>query len=230
MREYISLVIISFLLFCNFVFANEWKQKNDSSKSYTNEIVLQNLYDNLKFEKWINYWKSEIPEISNFHIEKVVYVKKSNPTKANVNYWLQARSFRNITLNFSPRKNFIIDLYAHVDFKSNNDTIYVDGGDIDPYFEILDREDSLQYYFTLGPQVFFDENVWTSDSTYYILGFNLSPNADKEKAHSNMMILQWNINREIVTIYFSRNYPFKNRIMNFLTYMRYLYPEFKYSQ
>ena len=229
MKSYFLIGLFSFLFCFNVQLKCERKQNKYSSKSFAQVINLQDLYNNPKFKKWLNFWKSNVPELSDFQIEKKIHKKKISPTKTKLKNWLETKYFRKFTLNFSPEKNAVADLYAHVDFKYKNDTIYVNGGSIDPYFEILNMQDSLLYHFTLGPESFFDESIWLSDSVCYILGFTISPNMNKEKAHSNLIILRWNNNSKRITIYLSRNYPFKNRIMNFSTYMRYLYPSFRYT-
>ena len=206
-------------------FINSFEKNYDSQKN--NEII-DELNQYPKYRKWIDFWKIKIPGLEDFTLEKTDTVKKAYPTKIDLEKWFKEREFRKFTLDFSPARSYVTDIYSDIGFEYKNDSIYVMGGDIDPSFVIINLKDSMLHYFTLGPYSFFDESVWVSDSVCYILGFAVDDiRQDLPEVYGRILFLKWNFSRNILTVSKSNKLSFENKLMSFTTYMDYLYPKFK---
>ena len=217
--------LITILLFFNSTFISSIAATIDSVK---NNIIIDELYEHPKFKKWIVFWKLKIPEVEDFVLEKTYTIERIFPSKIDLEKWFNERELREFTLDFSPEGNYVTDIYSHIGFEYKADSIFVMGGDVDPSFEIINMKDSILNYFTFGPYSFFDESIWLSDSACYILGFAFDDSRqDVAVAYSKILILSWNFNDNSLTVSRSQKLPFKNELMNFQTYMDYLYPNFK---
>jgi hypothetical protein len=217
-------LIIVLVLF-NSSFINSFEKNIDSVK---NDIMIDELYEHPKFKRWIDFWKLKIPEVEGFILEKTDTIERKYSSKINLEKWFNERELREFTLDFSPEKNYVADIYSHVGFEYKDDSIYVMGGDVDPSFVIINIKDSMLYYLTFGPYSFFDESIWLSDSTCYILGFAFDDSRQNvSEAYSKILILKWDFNKNSLIVSKSKKLPFKNELMSFRTYMDYLYPNFK---
>ena len=217
-------LIIVLVLF-NSSFINSFEKNIDSVK---NDIMIDELYEHPKFKRWIDFWKLKIPEVEVFILEKTDTIERKYSSKINLEKWFNERELREFTLDFSPEKNYVADIYSHVGFEYKDDSIYVMGGDVDPSFVIINIKDSMLYYLTFGPYSFFDESIWLSDSTCYILGFAFDDSRQNvSEAYSKILILKWDFNKNSLIVSKSKKLPFKNELMSFRTYMDYLYPNFK---
>jgi len=221
-----ALIIV--LVFINSTFINSFEKTIDSVK---NDIMIDELYKHPKFKNWIDFWKLKMPEVNNFVLEKTDTIGRKYYTKIDLEKWFNERELREFTLDFSPEKDYVTDIYSHVGFEYKNDSIYVMGGDVDPSFVIINIKDSMLYYLTFGPYSFFDESIWLSDSTCYILGFAFDDSRQNvSEAYSRIIILEWNFNKNSLVVSKSNKLPFKNKLMSFQTYMDYLYPNFHHSK
>lgn len=218
-----TLIIIFVFLYSAFI--SSFETSIDLVKK---DIIIDGLYEHPKFKRWLEFWKLNIPQIENFVLEKTDTIGRIYSSKIDLEKWFKERELREFTLDFSLERNFVTDMYSHVGFEYKEDSIFVMGGDVDPSFQIIDIKDSISYYFTFGPYSFFDESIWLSDSSCYILGFVFDDSRrDVLKAYSKIVILLWDFNTNIVTYNRSNKLSVKNELMNFQTYMYYLYPEFK---
>jgi hypothetical protein len=188
---------------------------------------MKELSGNPKFQKWINFWESKIPAISNFVIENTDAIERKFSSRIDLKKWFNKIKLREFTLDFSPGKDYVTDIYSDVGFEYINDSIYVMGRDIDPTFVIVNIKDSTLYSLTLGPYSFFDESLWLSDSTCYILGFAFDDSRQNvSEAYSRIIILEWNFKKDFLVLFGSNKFPFNKELMSFQTYMDYLYPYF----
>ena len=192
--------------------------------SVKNEIMMKELSSNPKFQRWINFWESKIPEIKNLIIEKTDTIKWRLPHKINLDKWFQEKIIREFTLDYSPKKDYVIDIYSKIVYEFENDTIYAKGGDIDASFQIINLTDSVQYWYTEGPYAFFDESIWLSDNICYILGFIIDANAG---SYSKAMIIMWDFSKKLLIRFSSQELPLYKNYMKASTYFNYLYPEIK---
>jgi hypothetical protein len=199
--------------------------------SVKNDIMMKELFGNPKFQKWINFWESKIPAISNFVIENTDTIERKFSSRIDLKKWFNKIKLREFTLDFSPGKDYVTDIYSDVVFEYINDSIYVMGRDIDPAFAIVNIKDSTLYPLTLGPYSFFDESIWLSDSTCYLLGFAFDDSRQNvSEAYSRIIILEWNFNKDVLIKYRSNKFLFNKELMSFQTYMDYLYPYFYKSK
>ena len=218
-----TLIVVLFVF--NSTFVSSIQSTPDSVKK---NIVVDELYEHPKFKRWMEFWKSKIPEVGDFILEKTDTITTIFKSKIDLGNWFNERELREFTLDFSPERNYVTDMYSHVGFEYKDDSIFVMGGDVDPSYVIINSKDSMLYYFTLGPYSFFDESIWLSDNTCYILGFAFDDSRqDVSKAYSKILILSWDFGKNLVTMSRSQKFPFNNELMNFQTYMGYLYPNFK---
>ena len=218
MKKHTLLIIVFVSIALSFTIA---QKKNVVTTQ--NDILTDELYEHLKFKRWINFWELKIPEIENFIIEKTDTLKWRLPHKVKIDDWLQERKIREYSLDFSPSKDYVMDIYSNFDFEYSNNTINVLGGDIDASFQIVNLTDSTRYWFTSGPYSFFDESIWLSDSICYVLVFSMDAVAG---AYCKVIILIWDFDKDSLIHYSSQNLPIYKDIMKVRTYMNYLYPEF----
>jgi hypothetical protein len=159
----------------------------------------QKLIRKSKYEKWIQFWKSKIPEVNTASLEKSDIVRTIYWSKIDLDDWYKKIEMRKYTLNYSEWNNYVVDVYNEDVFKYKNDNIFVEGGDIDPSFVILNLKDSSLYYLTLGPYSFFDESIWLSESICYVLGFSFDDSGqDVSKAYSCITILKIDLNTKSI--------------------------------
>ena len=218
-----KILIIVVFLFTPFI--NAFGKNNNFQK---NDKIIDELNQFPQYRNWIDFWKNKIPGIEGFILEKTDTVKYKYSTKTDVEKWLKEREFRKFTLDFSPKGSFVTDVYSHVGFEYKNDSIYVMGGDMDPSFEIVNIKDSILKHLTFGPYSFFDESLWASDSICYILGFAVDDiNQELSNVYGKILILKWDLSKNILTVNKSNRIQFVNKFMSFETYMDYLYPKFK---
>jgi hypothetical protein len=218
-----KILIIVVFLFTPFI--NAFEKNNHLQK---NDKIIDELNQFPQYRNWIDFWKNKIPGIEGFILEKTDTVKYKHSTKIDVAKWLKEREFRKFTLDFSPKGSFVIDVYSHVGFEYKNDSIYVMGGDMDPSFEIINIKDSILTHISFGPYAFFDESLWASDSICYVLGFAVDDiRQDVPNVDGLILILKWDLSKNILTVIKSNRIQFVNKFMSFETYMGYLYPKFK---
>lgn len=218
-------LLLVILIFLNSIFVTSNKRSTDSNK---NNLIVEELFENIKFKKWIDFWKLNIPELKDYNFEESDTIKRKYSSKIDLAKWFNEREFRNFTLNYSSDRTFVLDVYTHVGFEHQNDTIYSMGGDVDPSFVIINTKDSTLYYLTFGPYAFFDESIWLSDSICYILGFSFYDSRKiPSEAYSSAFILKWDFNKNSLVLFKSKKLPYDNKLMSFQTYMSYLHPNIK---
>ena len=217
MKKYTLLILVFVCIISIFISAQE---KNIGT--IKNDIIIDILNKYPEFQRWINFWKIKIPELEHLEIEKIDTIKWRSPYKIDLNKWLEEKKFREYTLDFSPQRNYVIDIYSSLSFEYKNDSIFIMGGDIDPAFQIINLTDSVLYYFTLGPYSFFDESFWLSDSICFILGF-ISVAVDD--AYKKVIMIKWDFEKESIMVYSGQKFlPYK-KFLNIPTFIKYLYPE-----
>ncbi|MCH8034488.1 MAG: hypothetical protein IH950_12140 [Bacteroidetes bacterium] len=219
MKKYTLLIIVFVSIALLFTISQEKNIDPTQNDSITDE-----LYEHPKFKRWINFWELKIPELQNFIIENTETLKWRPPHKVKLDGWIQEREIRKYSLNFSAKKDYVVDIYSNFVFEYGNDTIHILGGDIDASFQIVNLTDSVRYWYTEGPYAFFDESIWLSDSICYILGFIIDANAG---GYCKVMIIMWDFSRKLLVRFRSQEFPLYKEYIKVRTYMNYLYPEFK---
>ena len=167
----IEIIMKIFILF-KLIFVIAFASISYSSEKNIDSTSIDEIYRQPKYEKWIQYWKTQIPEVENIYVENIYKMKWREPHKVNLDKWIESKKNRKYTLDYSNNNNFVTDEYAYIDFENINDTVYMFGTAVDAYFEVANLRDSVVYHITLFPTCFFGESIWLSDSLCCILGFS----------------------------------------------------------
>jgi len=178
-----------------------------------------------EFQNWYNFWADSFPntEFNKLKFEhKNSLILKKNPLDSENIEHLTNRSF---TLNYNKTDKISIDLYPDVSFidVSEDGSLLVIGRDADPALKIYDFNNASEYYYTSGPTSFYDESIWTSDTSLAVFGVSFWPGQD---SFQNLIVLKVIINREtfIIDIYLSDELPWKS---SWTDYMNFKYPTIK---
>jgi hypothetical protein len=98
--------------------------------------------------------------------------------------------------------------------------LFLKGGDADPALNIYNMNDSLVFYYTMGPAAFFDEAFWLDHNSFIVLGFSFLPGKDPYQ----QIFLLWGLfqnNKIIFKVYKSEKLP---GMSNWIDYFKYCHP------
>lgn len=187
--------------------------------------ILEQISTHPDFQKWYQFWHDRSSyvdintlEFSMFRSEKFSLHYKIESER------LDSYTIKNILLNYSPRSDFLIDIYADCVFEQigMTDSLRFFGGDVDRSFTLVSLKDSLIYWRTYGTTSYFDESLWLTDSCFVIIGISFWPTAIADSSYDQIMLIKGNINTMSLEQYISQKLP---RIFSSFDYMLYKYPK-----
>jgi len=215
----VTLPVFLIILLCFFMCGTKLIDQNDNS-------FLDQFTQRKEFQNWINFWADSFSdvELSTLKFEhKNSLILIGNQLNSESTEKLSSRRF---TLNNNKTGKFSVDLYPDVSFinLSKDGSLLVKGRDADPAFKIYNFNNAFEYYYTSGPTAFYDESIWTSDTSFAIFGVSFWPGQD---SFQNFMVLKGITNRDTVEIevYLSEKLPWKS---GWTDYMSYKYPNIKF--
>jgi hypothetical protein len=216
MVKTISLRFFAIILSCFFLC-------NTNTLSQNNQFFLNQFNQYQDFQNWYNFWVDSFPnvELNKLKFEHknshILTGSQSPPDKVH------ETTNRIFTLNYNKTGNIAIDLYYDVTFLNvlENGSLIVKGRDADPALIIYDRINAHAYYHTSGPTAFYDESVWTSDTSFAIFGVSFWPGQD---SFQRFMVLRGFIKKEtmMIDVYLSEELPWRS---SWTEYMSYKYPD-----
>jgi len=200
---------------------------SSNTESQSNQYFLDQFAQYQDFQNWYNFWNDSFPDID---LEKLKFDHKNSFILASgqmSSHRVQELTDRIFTLNYNKMGNFAVDLYYDVTFINDpeNGSVIVRGRDADPAFMIYDFNNAHECYYTSGPTAFYDESVWTSDTSFAIFGVSFWPG---QNSFQNFLILKGFIGEETIVIdmYLSKEIPWKS---NWPEYMGHKYPNIVFS-
>ena len=193
-----------------------------NSESHNNQYFLDQFVQYQEFQNWYKFWNDSFPDVDleklNFNHKNSLILNSGQLSSDRV----QELTDRNFTLNYNKTGNFAVDLYYDVTFiyDPENRSVIVRGRDVDPAFMIYDFNNTHACYYTLGSTTFYDESVWTSDTSFAIFGVNFWPVQD---SFQNLLVIKGSIRGDtiVLDIYLSEKIPW---ISSWSEYMGYKYP------